>query len=171
MVINLPLPSARKWTLVLNPPWLRPNASVAGSPFLHQRHAGAHAQPCHRHNERPSPVHRRRPPPAAPQQTRCPRCPLAANAGSGCTPLTTNHTAPAGLATVLPSPAPTKCRSICAGDLLPVALSVPSAPAAAASASPTARLLAHVVVPCSPVYTISQVCIHNLERSAKIYAP
>src|SRR3712207_1844985 len=31
--MGLPVPSARRWPLVLKPPWLRPSASVAGSPF------------------------------------------------------------------------------------------------------------------------------------------
>jgi hypothetical protein len=32
-VNSWPFPSARRWTLVLNPPWLRPNASVSGAFF------------------------------------------------------------------------------------------------------------------------------------------
>src|SRR5262245_9612198 len=36
-VISLPPPSARRWTLVLKPPRLRPKASVSGSLFCHRR--------------------------------------------------------------------------------------------------------------------------------------
>src|SRR5215213_2032507 len=42
-VSGLPPPSARRWTLVEKPPWLRPSASCAGSPPLPQPHAGAPA--------------------------------------------------------------------------------------------------------------------------------
>jgi hypothetical protein len=38
-VNSWPSPSVRRCTLVLNPPWLRPNASVSGSPFLPQPRA------------------------------------------------------------------------------------------------------------------------------------
>jgi hypothetical protein len=148
MVINLPLPSARMWTLVLNPPWLRPNASVAGSPFLHRLHAGVHAQWCRLHNGFPSPVRRLHPLFAGPQRRGCPRFRPCANAETGCTPSAMAHTAQANRAMAHLCAVPIESRSRCADDRPPVAQSVPSAVATTASAAPTARLLAHVFVPC-----------------------
>jgi len=69
-VISCPFPSARTCSLVLNPPWLRPNASVVGSLFLRPPHADAHVPPCHPQNALPSPVVRLGPP----VPVRSPRC-------------------------------------------------------------------------------------------------
>lgn len=148
MVINLPLPSARRWTLVLKPPRLRPNASVAGSPLLYLPHAGVHGQRCRLHSVSPSPTRPPHPSLAARRQRWRPRCPPCASVENGCTPLTRNHTAPADPATVLQCAAPTRCRSRSAGGPLPVARSVLSAAATAAPAAPTARLSVRVFVPC-----------------------
>lgn len=52
--MSLPFPSARKCTFVLNPPWLRPNASLAGSPPLLQPHADALEQWSHPHSGSPN---------------------------------------------------------------------------------------------------------------------
>lgn len=81
--IGLPLPSARKWTLVLNPPRLRPNASAAGVVFLPQRHVDAHVLSSRPQNALPNPArlsgHFR---PAMPP-TRCPKFQPDANDRSG----------------------------------------------------------------------------------------
>ncbi len=61
-VINCPFPSTRTCSLVLNPPWLRPNASLAGSLFLPPRRADVPEQSCHPQNALPSPVGPSRPP-------------------------------------------------------------------------------------------------------------
>ena len=55
--IGLPLPSARKWTLVLNPPRLRPKASVAGVVFLPPLRVDAHVLSSHPQNVFPNPAH------------------------------------------------------------------------------------------------------------------
>ena len=53
-VMMRPLPSTRTWSLVLNPPRLRPKASLSGLLFLPLPRAGARAQPCHRQSVLPN---------------------------------------------------------------------------------------------------------------------
>ena len=53
-VTGLPAPSQRTCILVENPPWLLPNASFSGSPFLHRLRAGEHEQRCYLRSGRPT---------------------------------------------------------------------------------------------------------------------
>jgi hypothetical protein len=58
-VSSLPFPSARRCTLVLNPPWLRPHASAVGALFLPPPHAGGRGQWCYPRSGSASRVARR----------------------------------------------------------------------------------------------------------------
>jgi hypothetical protein len=53
-VISGPPPSARRWTVGLNPPRLRPRASDSASLFWPQPRVGGLGPSCHRYNGRPN---------------------------------------------------------------------------------------------------------------------
>lgn len=108
-VMSLPPPSARRWTLVLKPPWLRPSASASAPLFLPQRPAGGPAPPCHRQSGGPSRAVRRHPPAAGPPQRAGPRGPLGASARSGLPPSARRHSARANRARAPQCAGATRC--------------------------------------------------------------
>ncbi len=137
--ISRPFPSARRWTLVPNPPWLRPSASASWSPFLHPLRAGARERWCHQHSGLPSslfPAGRRSP---APMSEDGPRRRPCANGRSAWPQSATDRSALAGLATAHLS-AESRVSRLRLSDGQPMAALGPaSAAATAASAAPTAR--------------------------------
>lgn len=137
MTIGLPFPSARIWTLVLNPPRLLPNASVSGSPFLHPQRAGVLARWCRPHNAFPNSVGLRHRPPLGQPQKPGPRYLPSANDRIDSPPSTRNHIAREGLSMGRPSAISTVCRSVYGGDLLTVVPFSVSAVEAAVPAAPT----------------------------------
>ena len=109
-VINRPWPSTRTCSLVLNPPWLRPKASVVGSLFLRPPHADEHVQWCHPQNALPSPVVRPgRPVPVRPPEYD-PILQPASTGRSGWLRWTRVHSVPADHARALRCVSPTGCR-------------------------------------------------------------
>jgi hypothetical protein len=108
-VINLPWRSVRRWTLVLNPPWLRPSASASAVVFLPLPRADAHAQWCRRGSGLPNRCDCPHPLRFVTVPKSDPRCLLLASARSGWQPLTSTHTVPAYLAKVLPYGVSIRC--------------------------------------------------------------
>jgi hypothetical protein len=109
-VMGLPWPSARRWTLVLNPPRPRPSASAAGVVFLPRLHVGGHGQWCHPRSGLPSPVppgHLLQP---AVEPVSAPRCQPSASDRSDWRLCSTFHTFQAGLSKEPLSAAPRGCR-------------------------------------------------------------
>ena len=139
-VINLPLPSARRCTLVLNPPWLRPNASLVGSPPLHPLRADALELSCHQQSGLPNRSSLGHLPTVALRQTPCPRYPPSASGRTWWLSSAKDHTAREDRATVRPSAEPTEFHSRPADGRRQVVQSLVFGAAGAVQASPTARL-------------------------------
>ena len=95
-VMGLPWPSARTWTLVLNPPRPRPNASASAVVFLPQLHVGGHARWCHPQSAPPNPARSGHPLRLAIEPVSAPRRQPSANGRSGWIPWSTFHTFLAG---------------------------------------------------------------------------
>ncbi len=108
-VSGLPCPAALRCTLVEQPPWLLPSASVAGAPPWPQRHAGGRGSRCRRRTGRSSPPPRPCRPVVGPPRRSDPRSRPAASARSGCRPSTRDRIAPADRARVLQSARATGC--------------------------------------------------------------
>ena len=117
ITIGLPFPSARMWTLVLNPPRLRPSASVSGSPLLHPQRAGVLARWSHPRSVLPSPVGFPRQPLLGLRRIPCPKYQPSASDRIDSLPSTRNHIAQEGLSMGLPSAIPTVCHSGRVDDL------------------------------------------------------
>jgi hypothetical protein len=136
-VSGWPLPSARRCTFVLNPPWLRPRASVAGSPPLPPPHVGGRGslyRPDSGRSNRaslPRPLGAGRPPAPDPTRRR------GASAESACARSPRARTGRAGPATARRSAASTRYRSRCAGE---PCWAAPSAVAQAAATAPAAPI-------------------------------
>jgi hypothetical protein len=118
-VTNFPIPSARTCSFVLNPPRLRPKASVSGSLFLPQQHVDGLARWLSRRSGSPSP-HFRRNPPAPAHLSRCdPTHQLFASVENGCKRSSTFHIARVSLAKEPLFLGPTRCRLEPYGDRVP----------------------------------------------------
>src|SRR3990172_4056731 len=140
IIMSLPPPSARRCTLVLNPPWLRPKASVFGSPLLPQPRADGPGRWCRLHSGSPNlygPQHR---PVLAPWQRGGPRCQPYASGRSGWQQSARNHSAPADLAREPLCAGPTESRSGSVGGRRWVVQYSVFGAVGAAEAVPTARL-------------------------------
>jgi hypothetical protein len=115
---SLPFPSARRWTLVEKPPWLRPSASsFLGSPFWPPLHADGLAPLC-----RPRSGHASRscllcPPVAGRLQGADPTPLPSSNGRSGQIPWTKGRISRAGPSRVPRYARPKGCRSGCADGL------------------------------------------------------
>lgn len=132
--INLPSPSTRTCSLVLNPPRLRPNASASALLFLPPLRADGRGSPSHPRSELPNPLCPLRRPDAATQPKSDPRCRPCASAGSGCTRSSTCRIALADPATARPSAQSTASHPAWFDDRSPFDPCAASEAAAAASA-------------------------------------
>jgi hypothetical protein len=139
-VISLPLPSARRCTLVLNPPWLRPNASLVGSPLLRPLHADEPEQLCHQRSGLPSQSSVVRLPFVESRQASCPRFLPFAIDRTWSLPSAKDHTARASLSTVLQFAESIVLRSVPACGRQRVVRSSVSEAGGSAESSPNARL-------------------------------
>ena len=110
-VRSLPFRSVRTWSLVLNPPRLRPKASAFALLFLPQRRADGRESPCHPGNVPPNPTLVLGQRPAGERPERAPRCQLDATVGSDCRRCSTSHTVPVSHARVRPCVLSTAFRS------------------------------------------------------------
>ena len=137
-VNNWPFPSARRCTLVLNPPWLRPHASAAGSLVLPQRHAGGPGQRSHRHSGPPNRSCPHDQLGLARPQTCAPRSRPCATERSDWPPCARGHTARASLSKAHPCGGSTQYRSGCGGGPRPAAPSWVFGVGAAVAAAPIA---------------------------------
>lgn len=141
IAISLPPPSARKCTLVLNPPWLRPKASLAGSPFLRQPRADALLRWCHPHRGSPNrcaPQPRRG---LSPWRICGPRFQPYASDRSDWQPYSKDRSAQANRARELLSAVSTVFHLLSSDGLCSFSRPSVSVAARAASAVPTARLI------------------------------
>jgi hypothetical protein len=150
-VIKCPLPATRTWILVLNPPRLRPNASASAQLFSPRRRADGHARLSHPQSGFPSQPYPPRRLAAEALTIPDPRCPLFASVESDYTHSATSHSAPAGLATALPSAQSIRSHSPSCDGHSPGDLPRLSAEATMASIVPTAHRSVHVVGSCVPV--------------------
>jgi hypothetical protein len=91
-VMGLPWPSARTWTLVLNPPRPRPNASASAVVFLPQLHVGGRARWCHPQSAPPNPARSGHPLRPVIEPVSAPRCQPSAIGRSDWTLLSTFRT-------------------------------------------------------------------------------
>jgi len=103
-------PSARRCNFVLNPPWLRPSASVAGSSPLPPRRAGAPARRWCRDNADPDRAGRPHRSLLEARPARWPRPRPAASGRSGWRRSATGHSAPASPATARRAGRSRECR-------------------------------------------------------------
>jgi hypothetical protein len=142
------------WTLVLRPPRLLPKASAAGSPLLHQLHAGEPAPRCHLRSAHPSSGDLPHQPAAGSLRKVAPILPSRANGRSGWPWSPKDHTVPEDPATAHPYAISTVSRSAPGDDPSVGGLS-PLFGATEVLSAPTARLLGLLVFSCRRPYTNS----------------
>ena len=143
-VMSLPPPAARRWTLVLTPPWLRPSASASAPLFLPQRHAGGRVRSSHRQNggsSRGGLPHR---PAAGRRQKAGPRCRPGASGKNGSRPSARRHSALANHAKAPRCGGATGGHEACDGDLQPDGQSAVLGGATVVAVAPIAGQLIHV---------------------------
>lgn len=134
--ISLPFPSARRWTFVPKPPWLRPSASLCGSPLLPLPHADVPSRQCHRYSELASSLGLERLRLLGYQPEADPRPLPCASGRSGWPPSAKGHSVLANHAKVHLCAESIGFRSRFAGDRPPVGPSLVSGVAAVAAAAP-----------------------------------
>jgi hypothetical protein len=108
--IKRPRRSVRKWTLVLNPPLLLPNASSAAVVFLHQQHVDGHEPLSHLPYGLPSQSRLERRHRSGAETRSHPRVLPCASDRNGSIPFPISHNAQASPAMVHRSVTPKGCR-------------------------------------------------------------
>jgi hypothetical protein len=150
-VNNLPLPSARTWIFVVNPPRLRPKASASGVLFLPLQHVDGHAQSYHLQIEPPNPTA------LADRLATEVRIKLAAtppsfsNVENDCTPSSISRNALASLARVIRCAISTRYHLAGCGVRGKDVLSTVSAVVIVVRSFPIVRLIVRLYRPCSPL--------------------
>src|SRR5882724_10638200 len=137
-VISWPPPAARRWTVVLKPPRLRPKASDSGSLLLPQPQADGLGSWCHRDHGYPSSAGHGRRLGLAPPRRAAPRCQPAASDRSDWRRCATDHSVRADPATGPRCAESRACRGGCVDDRQPAGRSWVFVEGAAVGAAPSA---------------------------------